>query len=103
MMDVMLLAKALKLGLLREWPACLQLCGIIPEVTINVSGMGEDGRWCKRRREMNQIPRSWLLWPQEDINDKLKEIDTLAAAGEKWAEQDRSFLRCACSTCILWC
>ena len=89
MMDIMLPAKALKRGSVREWPACLRLCGIIPKGAVNVIGMGEDSRWSKRCKEMNRIPRSWLLQPQEHIEDLMMEMDTLGAAGEKSAEQDK--------------
>ena len=85
----MLWAKALKLGLLREWPVCLRLCGIIPEGTVNVGGMGEGSRWRKRCKEMNWIPCSWTLQPQKYMDNKMKEIDTVAMAGEKWVERDK--------------
>ena len=32
--DIMLLARALKLGALSEWPPCLRLCGLLPEFVV---------------------------------------------------------------------
>ena len=89
-MTAVIFAKALKLGSLREWPVCLWVCGILPEGTVNIGigkGIGKDSRWHKQCRERNRIPCSRLL--QEDIDAKMKEIDAVAMAGEKWAEHDK--------------
>ena len=88
MTDVMLLAKAVKLGSLTERWACLRLRRIEPEGTVTVSGMDEGRRWCQRCKEMKRLTRSWPLQPPEEVADRPREIDALAAAGEKWAKQD---------------
>ena len=62
----MLLAKALRIGSLSEWPACLKLCGILPDKTVRVSGMGEDARWRKRCLELGcrgtDANARWRMW-----------------------------------------
>ena len=37
--EIMLLAQALKLGPLSEWPPCLCLCGLMPESVVACSGL----------------------------------------------------------------
>ena len=37
--EVMLLAKAIKLGALSDWPPCVQLCGLIPKSVVKHSGL----------------------------------------------------------------
>ena len=55
--EIMLVAKAVRIGSLSEWPACLKLCGILPYKTVRVSGIGEDARWRKRCLELGRVPR----------------------------------------------
>ena len=86
--EIMLLAKALKLGSLREWPPCVRLCGIIPESVVLASGIGEGERWRKRCMDLDMVPRHWLQRPLEDLEDRLREVDALAEAGAAWAAQD---------------
>ena len=84
----MLLAKALRIGSLSEWPACLKLCGILPDKTVRVSGMGEDARWRKRCLELGRVSRHRCQRPLEDVDDQLREEVQLVEAGVTWAEQD---------------
>ena len=84
----MLLAKAVKLGSLREWPPCIRLCGIIPDSVVLASGIGEGERWRKRCMDPGRVPRHWLQRPLEDVEDRLREVDRLAEAGATWAAQD---------------
>ena len=56
--EVMLLAKRLRLGSLRDWLPCLRLCGIVPDKVVRASGMDQDSRWRKRCDELYRIPRS---------------------------------------------
>ena len=44
--ELMLLARALKLGALSEWPPCLRFCGLLPEAVVKRSALarGQDGR-----------------------------------------------------------
>ena len=86
--EIMLLAKALKLGSLREWPPCIRLCGIIPDSVVLASGIGEGERWRKRCMDLGRVPRHWLQRPLEDVEDRLREVDRLAEAGAAWAAQD---------------
>ena len=86
--EIMLLAKALKLGSLREWPPCVRLCGIIPDSVVLTSGIGEGERWRKRCMDLGRVPRHWLQRPLEDVEDRLREVDTLAEAGAAWAAYD---------------
>ena len=86
--EMMLLAKALKLGSLREWPLCIRLCGIIPDSVVLASGIGEGERWRKRCMDLGRVPRHWLQRPLEDVEDRLREVDRLAEAGATWAAQD---------------
>ena len=74
MTDIMLLAKALKLGSLREW---LRLCGGLPEGMVTGGGMAEDSRWRKRCKEMIRMGRNWLLQPPEEMADGMRESDAL--------------------------
>ena len=71
--DIMLLARGLKLGSQREWPTCLQLCGIVPQRVVEASGMGQNSRWRKRRNELNRVPREWFLLPPKGLEPKLQE------------------------------
>ena len=84
----MLLAKALHIESLSEWQACLKLCGILPDKTVRVSGMGEDARWRKRCLELGRVPRHRCQRPLEDVEDQLREVVQLVEAGVTWAEQD---------------
>ena len=55
--EVMLLAKASKLGALPDRPLCVRLCGLIPEAVVKRSGMARGAGWKKRCRELNRVPR----------------------------------------------
>ena len=54
---IMLLAKALKPGSLRDWPPCIRLCGIIPDSVVRANGIGEGERWRKRCMDLGRVPR----------------------------------------------
>ena len=84
----MLVAKALRIGSLSEWPACLKLCGILPDKTVRVSGMGEEARWRKRCLELGRVPRHRCQRALEDVEDQLREVVQLVEASVTWAEQD---------------
>ena len=65
--EIMLLAKALKLGSLRDWPPCIRLCGIIPGSVVQASGIGEGERWRKRCMDLGRVPGTgssgrWKTW-----------------------------------------
>ena len=86
--EIMLLAKALRIGSLSDWPACLKLCGILPDKLVRESGMGEDARLRKKCLELGRVPRHRCQRPLEDVEDQLREVGQLVEAGVKWAEQD---------------
>ena len=88
MTEIMLLAKAPKLGSLREWPPCIRLCGIIPDSVVRASSIGEGERWRKRCMDLGKVPRQWLQRPVKDVEDRLRQVDRLAEAGATWAAQD---------------
>ena len=87
--DVMLLAKGLRLGSLREWLPCLRLCGIVPDKAVRASGMDQDGRWCTRCNDLYRIPRSWLFLPEEELEPKRRELQQLLEVGRRWAAGDK--------------
>ena len=72
--DVMLLARGLRLGSLRDRPPCLRLCGIVLEKVVRTSGMDHDSRWRKRCNRLYRIPRSWLSLPEGDLEPKRREL-----------------------------
>ena len=86
--EIMLPAKALKLGSVREWPTCVRLCGIIPDSVVLASGIGEGERWRKRCMDLGRVPRHWLQRRLDDVEDRLREVHTLAKAGAAWAAKD---------------
>ena len=49
--EIMLLARALKLGALSEWPPCLRFCGLLPEAVVKRSALARGLGWKKRRKE----------------------------------------------------
>ena len=68
--DVMLLAKGLRPGSLRDWPPCLRLCGIVPNKAVRTGGMDQDSRWRRRCDDLYRIPRSWLFLLEEELEPK---------------------------------
>ena len=85
--EILLLAKALKLDSLRDWPPCIRLYGIIPDGVVRASGIGEGERWRKRCMDLGRVSTQ-LQRPLEDVKDRLREVDRLAEAGAKWVAQD---------------
>ena len=57
--DIMLLARAIKLGALSTWPPCLRLCGLMPESVVAQSGLSWGPGWKKRCRELHRVSRHW--------------------------------------------
>ena len=55
--EVMLLAKAIKLGALSDWPPCIRLCRLIPDSVVKCGGMARGAGWKKQCRELNRVPR----------------------------------------------
>ena len=55
--DVMILARALKLGSLSEWPPCLRLCGLMLESVVTRSGPVRGPGSKESCRELNGISR----------------------------------------------
>ena len=53
--EIMLLARALKLGALSAWPPCLRLCGLLPEYVVAQSGLSRGPGWKKRCRELHRV------------------------------------------------
>ena len=87
--EVMRLAKALRLGPLSDWPACLVLCGIIPDKAVQMSGMGEDTRWRKQCLELGRVPAHRCRRPLQEVEDLIRETNKLVEAGAQWAEEDK--------------
>ena len=61
--ELMLLARALKLGALSDWPPCLRLCGLLSEEVVKRSGLARGPGWKKRCKELNRVSRHWVLQP----------------------------------------
>ena len=81
--EVMMLAKAIKLGALSVWPPCVRLCGLMPESVVKRSGMARGAGWKKRCRELNQVTCYWEPNPQE-----ARDNTEVALMGHPWAEDD---------------
>ena len=84
----MLLARALKLGALSEWPPCLRFCGLLPEVVVKRSALARGPRWKKRCKELNRVSRHWVPEPGEDPAEACRQRAELALAGHQWAHDD---------------
>ena len=63
--DIMLLARAIKLGALSAWPPCLRLCGLLLESVVAQSGLSRGPGWKKRCRELHRVSRHWEPDPGE--------------------------------------
>ena len=85
--EIMLLARALKLGPLSEWPPCLQLCGLLPESVVARSGLAQGPGWKKRWRELNRISRHQIPDSEDEDLESGRQRDELALAGQQWAEE----------------
>ena len=64
--EIMLPARALKLGPLSEWPPCVRLSGLMPECVVAQSGLAQGPGWKKRCRELNRISRHQVPDSEDD-------------------------------------
>ena len=85
--EIMLLARALKLGPLCEWPPCLRLCGLLLESVVARSGQAQGPGWKKRCRELNRISRHQIPDSEDEDLESGRQRDELALAGHQWAEE----------------
>ena len=88
--EIMLLAQALKLGALSEWPPCLRLCGLLPESVVTHSGLARGPGWKKHCRELNRVSQHWVLDQGEDYKEACRQRGELARAGQQWANDDQN-------------
>ena len=83
----MLLARALKLGPLSEWPPCLRLCGQMPESVVTRSGLAQGPGWNKRCREPNRISRHQIPDSEDDDLESGRQMAQFALVGQQWTEE----------------
>ena len=86
--SIMLMARALKLGALSEWPPCLRICGLMPESVVQRSGLARGPGWKKTCKELHRVSRHWMPGPGEDWLTACRQRSELARAGQEWAEED---------------
>ena len=86
--ELMLLARALKLGALSNWPPCQRLCGLLSEEVVKRSGVARGPGWKKRCKELNRVSRHWVPGPDEDPDEASRQREELALAGHQWAHDD---------------
>ena len=90
--EIMLRARALKLGPLSEWPPCLRLCGLLPESVVARSGLAQGLGWKKRCRELNRVSRHQIPNSEHEDLEAGRQRDELALAGHQWAEEGNNSL-----------
>ena len=88
--ELTLLARALKLGALYDWPPCLRLCGLLSEEVVKRSGLARGPGWKKRCKELNRVSRHWVPEPDEDPDEAPRQREELALVGHQWAHDDQN-------------
>ena len=88
--EVMLLARALKLGALSEWPLCLRLCELLPEAVVRRSGLARGLGWKKRYKELIRVSTHWVPGPGEDPLGASRQRAELVLVGHHWAHDDQN-------------
>ena len=86
--DIMLLARAIKLGAMSAWPPCLRLCGLLPESVVAQSGLSQGPGWKKRCRDPHRVSRRWEPGPGETWEEASHQRAELGLAGQQWADAD---------------
>ena len=51
-------SKRLLLGSLQEWPACLRMCGIVPEGSVEIGGMDHDSDGASGAKSLIECPKT---------------------------------------------
>ena len=51
-------SKRLLLGSLQEWPACLRMCGIVPEGIVEIGGMDHDSDGASGAKSLIECPKT---------------------------------------------
>ena len=92
LLDVMLLAEALKLAALSDWPPCLRLCGVPPELAAAHNGLMWGPGWKKRCKELHRVCWHWVPGPGEEWEEGCCQSIELALAGQQWADDDSGLL-----------
>ena len=88
--DLMLLAQALKLGVLSEWPPCLRFCGLLLEAVVKRSALARRPGWKKRCKELNRVSRHLVRGPGEDPTEACRQRAEPALLGHQWAHDDQN-------------
>ena len=88
--EIMLLARALKLGPLSEWPLCLRVCGLLPESVAVCSGLAQGTAWKKRCREPNRISRQQIPTRRTRTWGRGDKGMTSPWRGHRWVEEGKN-------------
>ena len=83
LLEIMILARALKLGPLSEWRPCLRLFGLLPESVVARSGLAQGPGWKKRCRELQRISRHQIPDSEDKDLESGRQRYELALAGQQ--------------------
>ena len=90
LVDVMLLARALKLWAPSEWIPCLHLLGLLPESVVAHSGLTWGPGLKNECKELHRVSQHRVLGPGEDWEEACRQRAELALAGQQWEHDDNN-------------